>query len=427
MNEAIVAELEKDIWMMEPKSLDSLAHQAAAAKPVGAQSIIELTGKDKSFTKAERRDGVAIVPIKGVLVKSVPWWYDLLEVKATAYPQITYQIEDAVSDPDVKQIHLHIESPGGHVAGGMEVGDAIYAARKTKPVHAFVEDMAASGAYWLASQAQTITANANAVVGSIGVFVVYVDYSQMAENVGAKVHVIRSGEHKGAHVAGAKITEEQIAAIQEMIDDTANNFVKAVARGRDLKTADVQKLATGQVWIAAKAKSRGLIDNVGSAIKISRKDSKNMSTEKNEANVDVEAIEKQASASAVKSERERFTALQNAFPDESSFVSEQFVKGATVEQAKVAYNDVLQAKLADSEKVNADLQSKLESGSDTSDDDAGNKAVEQKGTPSGSVDSDFMSAAREYANEHNMSVGKAIKAVRRANPELHQAWVNSKE
>ena len=153
-----------------------------------------------------------------------------------------------------------------------------------------------------------------------------------------------------------------------------------------------------------------------------------MSDEQNDVKVDVEAIQKVASESAVKGERERFTALQNAFPDESEFVSEQFVKGATTDEAKIAYNTVLQTKLADSEKSNADLQTKLESQSVSTGNsgDSDNEAVKQTGTPSGG-DSDFMAAARAYATENNVSKGAAIKAVRKSNPELHDAWLKSKQ
>ena len=346
-----------------------------------------------------------------------------MEIEATAYPQITYQVEDAVRDPDVSQIHLHIDSPGGTVAGGLEVADVIYAARKSKPVHAYVEDLAASGAYWLASQSDTITANANARIGSIGVFTVYTDASGMADDLGLKVHVIRSGEHKGVHIPGVKITDEQLAALQEQVDDLANNFIKAVARGRGLLSSDIKVLATGQCWIAAKAKSRGLIDNIGSKIQTKRKDS-NMSTEKNEVEVDVEALQKVASESAVKGERERFTALQTAFPGESEFVSKHFAAGSTVDVAKIDYVKVVEAKLEASQKVNAELRAQLATVTVASNKVEGADAVTQEGDPSIGK-ADFMTLVHEYAAENKVSAADAVRAVRLSDPESHKTYVGS--
>jgi ClpP class serine protease len=122
--------------------------------------------------------------------------------------------------------------------------------------------MAASAAYWLASQTDHIEANATAQVGSIGVYSVMVDSSQAYEDAGIRVHVVRSGSHKGSGVEGSPITPEDISEEQRMIDQLSHMFAATVARGRGLTPAQVAELATGQVWLAADALKLGLIDSI---------------------------------------------------------------------------------------------------------------------------------------------------------------------
>ena len=92
---------------------------------------------------------------------------------------------------------LHVDSPGGHVAGVQALADTIFQARKLKPLHAHIEDLGASAAYWLASQANTVTANSTAEVGSIGTMAVVHDSSGAAAKAGIKVYVVSSAPAAG--------------------------------------------------------------------------------------------------------------------------------------------------------------------------------------------------------------------------------------
>ena len=146
--------------------------------------------------------GIATINIHGLLMKNPPGWLAWFGIETTDYNVIRQQLGEAVGNKDVQSIFLHIDSPGGTVAGVSEAAEAIANANKAKPVSAYIEDLGASGAYWLASQAGKILSNPNGEIGSIGVYTVYADFSKMAETEGVKVHVIRSGEHKGMGVIG---------------------------------------------------------------------------------------------------------------------------------------------------------------------------------------------------------------------------------
>lgn len=247
------------LWAMAPKQLEQFAHAVHSidsTDPV-AGSMVESGFGEVLYEVA---DGRAYIPITGVIMKSVPAAIRWLGMPATSTLEASAAIEAAERDHDVKEIVFVIDSPGGTVAGVQALADQIKNA--SKPTAAAVSDMAASAAYWLASQTDHIEANATAQIGSIGVYSVMVDSSQAYENAGIRVHVVRSGSHKGSGVEGSPITAEDISEEQRMIDQLSHMFAATVARGRGLTAAQVAELATGQVWLAADALKFGLIDSV---------------------------------------------------------------------------------------------------------------------------------------------------------------------
>ena len=173
------------------------------------------------------------------------------------------RVRALAEDPDVGSILLHIESPGGTVAGTKELGDEIAKAAQSKRVVAFIEDLGASAAYWLASQASEIYANETAQVGSIGTYLAVRDTSEAFEKAGVKTHVIRAGEFKGLGMPGTKLTEEHIAYLQNRIEEVNEFFLEAVADGRaKLNIDQVRELADGKTHSAKRATALGLIDGV---------------------------------------------------------------------------------------------------------------------------------------------------------------------
>lgn len=250
MNESVLSQLQVQPWAMEPMALRAFFMSAMTP-----QSNL----KTNYISQISSGSDTAVIPIRGVLMKSVPSWLSAFGIVATDYYSIQKKAKAASDNPSIKKIVLDIESPGGETSGCAETADVIYAASKKKTVEARIDDLCASAAYWLASQANQITSNPNAAIGSIGVYTVYVDSSKGAEKYGYEVHVIRSGQHKGMGIPGAKITADQIASKQQLIDGLAESFIQAVSRGRKLLHSTIKTLATGELWIAKKALSLGLV------------------------------------------------------------------------------------------------------------------------------------------------------------------------
>lgn len=266
---ALLAELAKETWAMEPDRLVALfATLEAQANAEVSPKLLEARGSASSEPERPSykvREGVAHIAITGVMMKRPSWWMEYLGLGGGSTQSAQRALAAALEDESVGSVLLTIESPGGSVSGTEELANDVYAAGKRKPVHAHIEDLGASAAYWVASQASRVTANGTALAGSIGVYRVMVDASKRAEKDGYQVHVVRSGEHKGAGAYGAPLTEGQIAIEQEIIDQSASMFVDAVARGRRLGRDTVLPLATGRVWLANEAKGHGLIDDVSSS------------------------------------------------------------------------------------------------------------------------------------------------------------------
>ena len=416
---AILAEMQKEIWVMEPRRLNALFTRLIELE-LKAPAGVEVVKQNKLTVLGD----TAVIKISGILLKKIPSLYRWLGIEMTSYLDIQNQVREAVGNPAIKEILLDIDSPGGKVAGVMETGAAIANAAGQKQVIAQIEDLGASGAYWLASQATKIIAGPNAEVGAIGVFTVYMDLSAMAKNEGVKVHVIRSGEHKGMGVPGAEITDEQIAAVQKIIDGMADNFIKAVSSGRGLSIEAVRALADGRVFLAADAKKNGLIDSIITANKTTKvKEKSNMEQDQQikdaaaaaaaaqAAEADIEAAKKQAD----KEGKERLEALGAAFPNDSQFVLEQFTAGATVEVAKAAFCDVLAERLQEAETKNAELRKQKNPGADPI------PSTGEGGTQQGG----FLEAARQRAKEDKCTMAEALKKTKKENPQLFEEYINS--
>jgi signal peptide peptidase SppA len=419
MTSDILAQWSAEPWAMEPTRLRALF--AALAHRAPALEVLSKIEIDRAPARLDVRDGVAHVPVHGVLLTRVPAWMKFFGIDATAYGDIARLVTEAAASATVTSIQLDVDSPGGTVAGVLTAARAIQAAREAKPITAQVTTLAASAAYWLASQAQEIAADINDEIGSIGVYTVYYDFSKMVENDGVKVHVIASGEHKGMGVDGAPITESQIAAMREVIEGIAENFVAAVATGRGLDLESARALATGRLWEAKAALPLQLIDRLGPAgltevngkSSIASEGDVTMSEESKEKTVAVDVAQIRSETAAA--ERQRLAALKAAFPDDPAFALDQFESGADVTEAKAAYCDVLAQRLQarKSEKP-------AEKPTEESDEyrhggyaDGGRGTVSPQG---------FLAAVRSYTWQHKCTRVAAIKAVKDEQPELYDAF-----
>ena len=165
---AVLSGLWSGLWAMNPRELETLARDLMRIQANGEFFANAFGSESPELPELAVEDGIAKIPIQGVILKQVPAAFRWLGIQATGTTETARAIDQAVASDDVKAIEFFVDSPGGSVAGVQELADQIYAI--DKPTTAAISDLSASAAYWLASQADSVEANASALVGSIGVY-----------------------------------------------------------------------------------------------------------------------------------------------------------------------------------------------------------------------------------------------------------------
>lgn len=397
--------------------------------------------------------GIAIIDIAGPMMK-----FRSSMAAGTGTVRVRREIRAAIADDRVKALMLRIDSPGGTVSGTDDLAEDVAAAAARKTTWAFIEDIGASAAYWVASQAARVSAGKSALVGSIGTFAVIHDYSGLAAKEGIKVHVMRAGAFKGAGTPGTEVTAEQLAEWQRTVDGLNSFFKAAVRKGRRMSEARMDELADGRVHNAAEAQALGLIDAVesfdaamtalskaisarGASPRAATQSAENQGptgpaaqeTNMTEQNKDIGTTD--AGAQSKGPSPATIAELKAAFPKSTAEFRESCLeKGLTLAQATSAWAGELQAQL---DAAQADLVKARESG--TGDRGAGsgkpqNKAANAAGVePLGagnlrvvaesSDDAGNFQAALDAALEKGEDRYSAVERIARAHPGWHKAFL----
>jgi len=244
-------------WLIEPQWANRAVIAIRAGQWQFRSAASDATAMDERplYTVS---DGIAIVRIVGQMQKATS------SLGGASTIQTRRALRAAVADKKVNAVLLSVDSPGGTLAGTEALANEVTRTGTAKPTWAYIEDLGASAAYWVASQAVRVSANRTAMVGSIGTVMVIEDTSARAEQEGVKVHVVSTGAFKGAGYDGAPVTEEYVEYAQDLIDKLNASFLTAVKRGRNLAIGKVREVADGRVFVADDAAGLGLIDAVES-------------------------------------------------------------------------------------------------------------------------------------------------------------------
>jgi signal peptide peptidase SppA len=212
---------------------------------------------------------VAVLRMHGVLAAQAPGPFrPSLNLAAFAGP-----IEAAFKLSGLKAVALSINSPGGSPAQSALLHDRIrqLADEKAVPVYAFVEDVGASGGYWLACAADEIYANASSIVGSIGVITSTFGFHEAIRRLGVERRLFTSGERKSLldpFLPERPEDVERLRSLQRELHETFKAHVRG-RRGARLKGAEAE-LFSGEFWTGQKAAELGLVDGVGEMRQVMR-------------------------------------------------------------------------------------------------------------------------------------------------------------
>ena len=174
-------------------------------------------------------------------------------------------IYDAIEDKDVKAIVFRVSSPGGSPEASEQILAAVRAARAAgKPVVVSMGAYAASGGYWISSEADEIVAQPSPLTGSIGVFGGKFVVADALGRFGVDMRGLSvGGDYADAFSPTRSFTASQRRAFAASMDRIYDDFITRVSTGRSLPQARVREIARGRVWTGAQAKELGLVDHLG--------------------------------------------------------------------------------------------------------------------------------------------------------------------
>ena len=209
---------------------------------------------------------VAVINIHGEIVTYLTDQSSSEELASTipdlvSSEEIVAYIDEIEADSNIEALIVEIDSYGGSPVASEEIADAL--TRMTKPTIAVIREGAASGAYLIASAVDKIYASEMSNVGSIGITMSYLDYSQQNRQDGITYQQLSSGKFKDTGDPDKVLTTEEKELLMRDIKILHEAFVKRVAENRGLDIGQVEKLADGSMMLGMAAKENGLIDEIG--------------------------------------------------------------------------------------------------------------------------------------------------------------------
>ena len=241
-------------WLIEASWLDTICSMATRLNE-STEAVSALLGQHMANTRTvEQYGATALIPIRGPIFR-----YDSALTRffgATSLEVLARDFQAALDNPAIDKIVLHLDTPGGQASGIAEFADHIANATLTKPVTAYVCDLAASAGYWLASHAGEIVVSPTAMLGSIGVVMTYAPQGKNSpiEIISAQSPLKRSRPD----------TETGKAEAQRLVDELAAVFVARVATAR-YQTVDhvLTKFGAGGLLVGQSAVTARMADRIG--------------------------------------------------------------------------------------------------------------------------------------------------------------------
>lgn len=174
------------------------------------------------------------------------------------------QLKSFRQDNSIAGVLLRIDSPGGAVAPSQEIYREVARFKsEKKPVIITMGNVAASGGYYIASPGHTIFADPGTLTGSIGVILTIPFFKDLANKIGVRFRVFKAGKYKDMTTPYREMSPEEQKIIQDVLDDTHNQFINDVAIGREMDVDSIGELADGRIFTGRQAVTAGLVDTLG--------------------------------------------------------------------------------------------------------------------------------------------------------------------
>jgi protease-4 len=182
------------------------------------------------------------------------------------------KMDEVLKDEGFKSVLFIMGSPGGSPTASEELSEYLKEFQKEMNVTMYVDSIAASGGYYIASAVKPLIANKNAIVGSIGVIMPHYNFGELAKKVGVEEDFMAAGEFKKPISMFSKIDDKNRKYMTEnLLKPTYDNFVQSVADNRGLTKEQILAVAEGKIFVANVAEIRGiLVDEISSLYKVKK-------------------------------------------------------------------------------------------------------------------------------------------------------------
>jgi protease-4 len=228
---------------------------------------------DKEGKRFINNNKIAVIDIEGVISSTANKNFFIEENSSMA---ALSALKEAENDTSIKGVILKINSPGGTVGMSQRIYNEIIKIREKKPIISVMEDVAASGGYYIASATDRIVALPGTMTGSIGVIMSTTDMHNLLSNkLGINQNVIKSGKYKDIGSSTRAMTSEERKLLQDMVDDSYLQFKEAIINGRinrrdkytakkvELTRNNLNKYADGRIFTGKQAVKLGFVDSIG--------------------------------------------------------------------------------------------------------------------------------------------------------------------
>jgi protease-4 len=198
--------------------------------------------------KIAEKQGVGLVEVKGMILDS---------------RETVRQLRYFLKQDEIRAVVLRVDSPGGVVAPSQEIFEEVRKFAARKKIIVSMGSLAASGGYYISAPATLIYANPGTITASIGVILKLSNIESLMDRIGIKSHTLKTGKYKDAGSPLRRLSEDDRAMLQSVIDSTHEQFVRAVASGRRLPIEQVRRIADGRILSGQQALALRLVDRLG--------------------------------------------------------------------------------------------------------------------------------------------------------------------
>jgi protease-4 len=238
------------------KKLTGEEQENKTLRQISLNDYGSVSGKSLGVER-DSKNQIAVVYAEGEIVDGEG---GAREVGGDRFAKIFRQLRQ---DKDIKAVVLRVNSPGGSATASEVMQREVQLTRQVKPVIVSMGDLAASGGYWIVTDANRIFAEPNTITGSIGVFGLLVNVQKLANNNGITWDVVKTGRYADSETVSRPKSPQELALSQRSVNRIYNLFLSKVAQGRKLPPQKVAEIAQGRVWSGVAAKGIGLVDEIG--------------------------------------------------------------------------------------------------------------------------------------------------------------------